>query len=87
MKVSSRAATVAPVAGDRIHGPLPIYNAANGDEKVEYGHRFVFMLVFGVIHIETINDAVEAERANQDDGERRGERRNETKKTAKRGAK
>ena len=64
-----------------------MYNAANGDEKVEYGHRFVFMLVFGVIHIETINDAVEAERANQDD-ERGGAREaNETKKTANRGAK
>ena len=41
------------------------------------------MLVFGVIHIETINDAVEAERANQDDGEagREAERNEENGET------
>ena len=65
--------------------PLPIYNAANGDEKVEYGHRFVFMLVFEVIHIETINDAVKAgreqtkttERGGARGGTKRRKRRNE----------
>ena len=51
-----------------------MYNAANGDEKFEYGHRFVFMLVFGVIHIETINDAVEAEKEQTKTTERGGAR-------------